>query len=707
MINSHEAGGLSHDQARKILADCRNIFVDRLTVALADSGLDAKESLEAFRRGLGEFMDQALSAADGATSFDQLKSLTSSRIKLIEDDDLEVSIELANIAKRLTDVSEEELRKLAPRLASLLGKDEVAAEQNPLGIEAVLAGLQELCLATSGGLVARREVIALAEHRLLRELPLFYAELVERLVRERVPAKTLRVRKEGDGAGRPMLRGESTPAAMNGAIDADRLSALHRAVLVRQGRAAPASGGAGAGAGLDPQTMASMLESALKLLSERQQQQGETSDLFAPASTSGSAAPENTLREIKAGSLGALLGGADAATLDVVTLLFDAMFDDPRLPVAIKAVIGRLQIPVLKAALIDREFLADESHPVRRLLDGIARAAVGVRSDARDDHPVCRMLRDCVATVQNEFERDLSVFEQALAGLESDIARRDYSAAEAAEEYAELASLEEKRELAGQAAARGLRALLRSDVPPPVTDFLRKYWTGRVAEAIARDGEGSAQPRRLIALAADLSWSMRPKRSSEERQKLLARLPSLLREINQELDQMAVPKGERDAFLDTCFAAHAAVLKFAPGANPAEQEVAAEQQVTAATPGVPAGPVGTHMMLQYDGDTELLALRLNSTPAEYEPGLVAQLRIGDWIEFELPDGVRECGRLCWIGSGMTSLLFANPDWSRGIAVAAMALDDQLQRNVASVVSQRSLVGEAVSKSLAAMNAAAA
>lgn len=705
MTNSYEAGGLPHDQARKILADCRNIFVDRLTVALADSGLDAKESLEAFRRGLGEFMDQTLSAADGATSFDQLKSLTASRIKLIEDDDLEVSIELANIAKRLTDVSEEELRKLSPRLATLLGKDEVAAEQNPLGIEAVLAGLQELCLATSGGLVKRREVIALAEHRLSRELPLFYAELVERLVRERVPAKTLRVRKEGEGAGRPTLRGDSAPASMNGAIDADRLSALHRAVMARQGRVAPASGGTGSGAaGLDPQTMASMLESALKLLSERQQQQGETSDLFATTSMSGSAAPENTLREIKAGSLGALLGGADAATLDVVTLLFGAMFDDPRLPAAIKAVIGRLQIPVLKAALIDRELFADESHPVRRLLDSIARAAVGVRSDARDDHPVCRMLRDCVAMVQNEFERDLSVFEQALAGLESDIARRDYSAAETAEEYVELAGLEEKRELAGQAAARGLRALLRPDVPAPVTDFLRKYWTGRVAEAIARDGEGSAPPRRLVALAADLSWSMRPKRSTEERQKLLARLPSLLREINQELDQMAVPKGERDAFLDTCFAAHAAVLKFAPGTHPAEPDVAAEPQAAVT---IPAGPVGTHMMLQYDGDTELLALRLNATPVEYVPGLVAQLRIGDWIEFELPDGTRECGRLCWVGSGMTSLLFANPDWSRGIAVAALALDDQLQRGVASVVSQRSLVGEAVSKSLAAMNAAAA
>ena len=40
--------------------------------------------------------------------------------------------------------------------------------------------------------------------------------------------------------------------------------------------------------------------------------------------------------------------------------------------VEVEALLGRLQIPTLKVALLDKSFFSSKSHPARRLLDDVA-----------------------------------------------------------------------------------------------------------------------------------------------------------------------------------------------------------------------------------------------------------------------------------------------------------------------------------------------
>ena len=40
-------------------------------------------------------------------------------------------------------------------------------------------------------------------------------------------------------------------------------------------------------------------------------------------------------------------------TLDIVARLFDQLFDDPKIPLGAKGLIGRLQIPMLKVAIAE------------------------------------------------------------------------------------------------------------------------------------------------------------------------------------------------------------------------------------------------------------------------------------------------------------------------------------------------------------------
>ncbi len=77
------------------------------------------------------------------------------------------------------------------------------------------------------------------------------------------------------------------------------------------------------------------------------------------------------------GELNRTLGDADNDTIDVISMLFEFILDDSTLPDAMKALLSRLQIPMLKVAIIDKTFFSTKGHPARHLLNNMAQAAIG------------------------------------------------------------------------------------------------------------------------------------------------------------------------------------------------------------------------------------------------------------------------------------------------------------------------------------------
>lgn len=104
------------------------------------------------------------------------------------------------------------------------------------------------------------------------------------------------------------------------------------------------------------------------------------------------------------------LDQADDDVINLVSLLFDFILDDEGLPSEIKALIGRLQIPLLKVAITDKTFFSNDNHEARLLLNMLARAGnqwdpqQGIQDDLyqRINHAVHRIIDD--------FEDDASLF---------------------------------------------------------------------------------------------------------------------------------------------------------------------------------------------------------------------------------------------------------------------------------------------------------
>ncbi|MEO8753407.1 MAG: DUF1631 family protein, partial [Casimicrobiaceae bacterium] len=84
--------------------------------------------------------------------------------------------------------------------------------------------------------------------------------------------------------------------------------------------------------------------------------------------------PRNLIPHIRAANADRIANPADRITMDVVGLLFDYIFRDPSIPATMRDQFGKLQVPVVKAALLDRRFFSDKDHPARQLLDHLSEA---------------------------------------------------------------------------------------------------------------------------------------------------------------------------------------------------------------------------------------------------------------------------------------------------------------------------------------------
>ena len=124
----------------------------------------------------------------------------------------------------------------------------------------------------------------------------------------------------------------------------------------------------------------------------------------------------NVLQQIRSTPLASWSHPADTLTIDIVSMLFDAIFNDPDLPAALRAEIAKLQIPVLKVALIDKAFFSNKKHPARRLLDVIASSGLG-RNDA-DEPRLIAKIRSIVDELVAGFETDIDLFATQVKKLE-------------------------------------------------------------------------------------------------------------------------------------------------------------------------------------------------------------------------------------------------------------------------------------------------
>ena len=278
----------------------------------------------------------------------------------------------------------------------------------------------------------------------------------------------------------------------------------------------------------------------------------------------------NVLHELKAANVTEGMGQVDVVMFDVVSMMFDFILDDDNVPDPMKALIGRLQIPMLKVALIDKSFFSKKSHPARKLLNSLAEAALGWNEDHDDGGAYYKQVESYVRKVLDEFEDSIDVFGIVLEQLGEFLADQEQVAEETAKDSSDAL---ESRERLEQARVRAQETMAKSFHGKPVPDAVKKFFHNRWKELLVfcyfEEGEEGEGWRAAVETMDQVIWSLTPISSPEDRRKLVELLPGLLNRVKDGMKQIGLPSDERKQFLAALANHHLAAVRAASGESDA------------------------------------------------------------------------------------------------------------------------------------------
>jgi hypothetical protein len=697
-------------EAAGLLAECRDLARSRLAGAFASALARAEDELFGLAEGARDPESQALHLALRAQARERRPALEAAfgrgfpvawnaRVKagegavamreepraleLVDDEVLEHGLAVQAMAARLRNACEGELAALTRRFGHLLARPELADPANPAGPEAVCEALEAATAeALEGGRRARLTLLRVLELPLAGELRRLYHDLNEHLVARQVLPEV-----------KPSFRrNAASPArAPASAAAAD----IHAALVELLGALAPASG---AGAAPAPAT-----RGFVRTLTGLQKP--GTDEPVTPEALA------NVIRGLKAAPQSEALPGVDAMTIDIVAMLFDFVFEDRQIPAAVKALLARLQIPVLKVALLDRGFFSSRAHPARQLLDRLARAAIGMDETSARGEATLAKLSHVVGRVLAEFDDELGLFAELADEMEAFLAGQDAAEDAIAARTARLVEERERREIARILAEEEVdrRLAAREWVPEAVHAMLEDAWVRSLAQAHLEHGEGSVPWRSMLDTMDELLWSVEPKASAEDRRRLVAGIPALVAGLQAGLAGAGVEEAMRDAFLGALVDCHAEAVKSGIKGTALPSRLRARRD-----PAPPPASPALERETVAAGDIHVEEIRLR-TPRGSPPvrnvftrtGIWTHVQRYTWVEFRREGEAPMRARLTWISPGKGVYLFTNSTASAAISVSPEALAEQMRRGEARIVDDAPLVDRAVDAVMASLRDRAA
>ncbi len=666
-----------------------------------------------FINGFCDRFNQGVPRNGGDSSALSLNFDDDSSIGLVDKNDMEEELAISNMINKTRGTCTQTLYSLDKRIGFLIRDPDLERWHNPLGPEAICAAFKQAVQRIETGLEIRLVIFKLFDQHVVCHMNELYKDLNQQLVKLGVmPEIKATVRKSIHTTPRP-------PAPVGGGDISEGYDAAP-GVNASVGNYVPGNysgySGYGQSAGAAGGIPASL--SALTFL----QQGGETGDRdsgvdFSVDPAALASGNINILHGIRQSPIIKELGKAGDTTIDIIAMMFDYILDDKSVPNTMRALIGRLQIPVLKVALMDKEFFSKKSHPARQLLNRLAATAMEWNEDQGNDDPLYQKISGIVQTILDEFETDISLFETVLEDFEDFLKHEEERAEVRAERSAKVMEGQEKLDVAKSTTLEEIEPRLNTeDSSEFVRDFVVNHWKNLLFITCARQGKGSDAWNQAVATMDDLIWSVKPKHTIEDRKRLVAMQPVLLGNLRAGMERLSIPATERDNFIAQLVHAHGRTAinrDVIASDNETEievtgEEASAEPQNSTPTPAADDPPTGKTTARNTASDSPAKVAK--DTPREAPvitdeaSNQVRQLTTGTWMEFRGADGKPVRAKLSWISPITNTYLFTN---RKGLKAGNYALEElaELIRSARARVvdSKAPLMDRAVSSVLSEYN----
>jgi len=349
-------------------------------------------------------------------------------LSLVEDTELEESLAIASMVAKAENRLARSLFAVNQRLSVIRGGAKVEDATNPIAPAPLCQSFRQSMRELELNLETKLIVYKLFDRYVMSGLDALYDEVNAQLVQAGVLPQIRHTVGTGGRAPRQMpAPGQMAPPGTQDApmgdanagygggyvqgydpaaaqLQAEIYNTVRSLLASRRPQMPVGEGGGGdyIGGGMAvPSIAPTDLLSALTLL-QNQAMMAQTS-----ASTAADAA--QAVQQIKqelldqAGKLHgeekAHVSGADEDTIDLVGMLFEFILQDRNLPAQMQALLGRLQIPFLKVAILDKHLFAQKTHPARQLLDTMAQACMGWSEESDKDHRLYDLVKHTIESL--------------------------------------------------------------------------------------------------------------------------------------------------------------------------------------------------------------------------------------------------------------------------------------------------------------------
>ena len=281
------------------------------------------------------------------------------------------------------------------------------------------------------------------------------------------------------------------------------------------------------------------------------------------------------------------VNSADADIIDLVGMLFEFILNDNTLPDSVKALLSHLHTPILKVALIDKKFFFRSRHPARRLLNVMTQAGALCNAEEGEEQGIFARMQHIVDQIVQNFEESTDIFSTLLEEFTEFLDGFNRKSKVVEKRSVESAKGKERLREARQSVSQEIvDRTWNRNLPKAVEELLMGPWANLLVLTNLRSGPESDEWKQGLGLIDDLLWSVEPKESEEEKQRVKQKLPKIEAAIRNGLAVIGDPEVNTNFLLQQLTQCHQEVL------NLSAEEVAARKPTVAAKPAAaePAPP---------------------------------------------------------------------------------------------------------------------
>jgi hypothetical protein len=641
----------------------------------------------------------------GLAELPEVNLLDYSNLSLVEEGDLEAIIALEGMVAHARNSDISEYLAFSTRLDALFYGTHIDESNNPMDPEqigdAFKDALRPLELSSHGLLQVYRNFNTQVFHQLESVLK----KANELLVTEGIMADLdITARSKEDIKGRrgpPRERSDPTDRAFKSADDhsdatqhnPQQMYSMIQQLMQGLGNQAVAqapAGQAGAVAGdaahLQPNLQPGMLiggqkvelvadDKLLNLLGQLEQVPGERAQPL----DLGQALGQLLEKESQQANAFKAVDSKASDVIHLITLLYEAIWDDATVPIPIKELIGRTQITVLKIALEDPHFFDQEDHPAHQFINELATAGISWTDfDKLEQDPMYRKMHELVEKLVDGYQGEVNYIGDLLAQFREFKKSHTEQDSEVEQRLRDADAREQRLdEIRRYAHQKITERILDAQTPAAIRGFLENQFHKFLVEVIVREGPGGNSWKPIMNTIDVLLWTVQRDKSESERERFRKVNGRLLINLNKSMQVAGIDKDEANAVLKKIQLAQKEALEQSQAdPEPQIQDDSFEAWMQAASAEAQ----------KYDADLPEDDEHLQE---------VDRYPLGIWMEFEIDENHSIRCTLAGKIASIDKYIFVNDQGVKVIEKSRMGLARELKAGTVKVISASPLLDRAM------------